>query len=106
MNSKVRDICTQYLNGTIDIDSAASAIAAESGWGYISSAPDASPDDEERLLNLFARVLWLTIGDSSGGEISDTPFTATDLRQMASGTFFDEESEESAEHDEGMPTEG
>ena len=92
MGSSIQNICEQYLKGEIDIESAADAIASESGWGYMGDSGNLSPDDEERLASLFARVLWIELGRAPGGSVPEIPFSANDIRDMAKGSFFDDES--------------
>ncbi len=97
MNSKSLDIIKRYLSGDLGLESAAEELH-RGGDFAIASSPDASGSaDHARLEELFGRVLWLTLRESSPDNVPETPFGAAEIRELASGVFFDEGSEEPSE---------
>jgi len=105
MNSKSLDIIMRYLSGDLCLESAAEELH-RGGEFAIFSAPDVSGStDHGRLEELMGRVLWLTLRESSPDNVPETPFGAAEIREIASGVFFDESSEEPSE-DKGPDSAG
>ncbi len=97
MNSKTLHIIKRYLSGDLGLESAAEELH-RAGEFAIFSAPDVSGStDHWRLEELMGRVLWLTLRESSPDNVPETPFGAAEIREMVSGVFFDEASEEPSE---------
>lgn len=89
MDSKIPNVVQRYLAGELDIELAARAISTEAEWGLFLTRTDISAADQERMEALFGHTLWLTLRDSSPENVPDTPFSAAEFRQMASGAFSD-----------------
>jgi hypothetical protein len=90
MNPKVPEIVQRYLAGEIDLESAARTISAEGEWSLYVADGDVGTVDRERIEALFGRVLWLTLRESSPGNLPDTPWGAAEFREIASNEFFDD----------------
>ncbi|MEP6508218.1 MAG: hypothetical protein ABJC63_08325 [Gemmatimonadales bacterium] len=94
MNSKSLDIIKNYLSGDISLESAAEELHRGGNFA-IGSQPDGSGStDHARLEELMGRLLWLTLRALSPDGAPETPFGAVEIREMASGVFFDKTSEE------------
>ncbi|MEO5904160.1 MAG: hypothetical protein ABIQ55_09125 [Gemmatimonadaceae bacterium] len=88
-----QDILAQYLAGTLDLQSAAEALSMLREYALWCTPPDITPAERERIEELFARTLWLTLREHDPANVPDEPFGAADIRAMADGSFFDAESD-------------
>jgi hypothetical protein len=83
------EIVKRYLAGELDLEAAAESLHLRDEFGLYYSAETTSAEDRERIENLFGRVLWLKLRESSPNNVPDQPFGAAEIRAILNDTFFD-----------------
>lgn len=89
MNSEALEILRRYLAGELDLESAAQSLHLNKEFGLHYSHETTTAEDRERIENLFGRVLWLALRESSPDNAPDQPFGAAEVRAILNDTFFD-----------------
>ena len=89
LNLEAAEILSRYLAGELDLESAAQRLHLTPEFGWYYSHETTTAEDRERIENLFGRVLWLSLRESSPDSVPEQPFGAAEFQAIANETFFD-----------------